>query len=38
MKYVDEYRDPVLIANVAREIARSVDRDRRFGFDRAIGA
>ncbi len=24
MKYVDEYRDPVLIENVAREIARSV--------------
>jgi hydrogenase expression/formation protein HypD len=30
MKYVDEYRDPVLIENVAREIARSVEPDRHY--------
>jgi hydrogenase expression/formation protein HypD len=30
MKYVDEFRDPELIAGVAREIARSVDPARRY--------
>ncbi|GAC1396681.1 MAG: hydrogenase formation protein HypD [Vulcanimicrobiaceae bacterium] len=37
MKYVDEYRDPVLIANVAREIARTVDPERHYRIMEVCG-
>jgi hydrogenase expression/formation protein HypD len=37
MKYVDEYRDPVLIEKVAREIARSVDTDRHYRIMEVCG-
>ena len=37
MKYVDEFRDPALIANVAREIARTVDPDRHYRIMEVCG-
>ncbi len=37
MKYVDEYRDPVLIENVKREIARCVDADHRYRIMEVCG-
>ncbi len=37
MKYVDEYRDPVLIEKVAREIARSVDPERHYRIMEVCG-
>ena len=37
MKYVDEYRDPVLIANVAREIARSIEPGRSYRIMEVCG-
>ncbi len=37
MKYVDEYRDPVLIENVAREIARTVEPDRLYRIMEVCG-
>lgn len=37
MKYVDEYRDPVLIANVAREIARAADPNRHYRIMEVCG-
>jgi len=37
MKYVDEFRDPQLITNVAREIARTVDPDRRYRIMEVCG-
>lgn len=37
MKYVDEYRDPALISNVAREIARAVDPGRHYRIMEVCG-
>jgi len=37
MKYVDEYRDPVLIEHVTREIARSVDPQRQYRIMEVCG-
>jgi len=37
MKYVDEYRDPVLIANVAREIARCVGPNEHYRIMEVCG-
>jgi hydrogenase expression/formation protein HypD len=37
MKYVDEYRDPVLIENVAREIARTVKPARHYRIMEVCG-
>ncbi len=37
MKYVDEFRDPELIANVAREIARTVDTQRHYRIMEVCG-
>jgi hydrogenase expression/formation protein HypD len=37
MKFVDEFRDPQLITNVAREIARTVDADRRYRIMEVCG-
>jgi hydrogenase expression/formation protein HypD len=37
MKYVDEFRDPVLIAGVAHEIARRVDPARRYRIMEVCG-
>ncbi len=37
MKYVDEYRDPRLIENVKREIARTVDPARRYRIMEVCG-
>lgn len=37
MKYVDEYRDPVLIENVAREIKRTVDSRRHYRIMEVCG-
>ena len=37
MKYVDEYRDPVVIGNVAREIARAVEPDRHYRIMEVCG-
>ena len=37
MKYVDEYRDPVLIGNVARELAHLVDPARRYRIMEVCG-
>ncbi len=37
MKYVDEFRDPKLISNVAREIARTADPDRHYRIMEVCG-
>jgi hydrogenase expression/formation protein HypD len=37
MKYVDEFRDPQLITNVAREIARTIDPERRYRIMEVCG-
>ena len=37
MKFVDEFRDPQLITNVAREIARTVDPERRYRIMEVCG-
>jgi len=37
VKYVDEYRDPLLIENVAREIARRVDPQRHYRIMEVCG-
>jgi hydrogenase expression/formation protein HypD len=37
MKYVDEFRDPQLITNVAREIARTVDPSRHYRIMEVCG-
>ncbi len=37
MKYVDEFRDPTLITNVAREIARIVDPERHYRIMEVCG-
>lgn len=37
MKFVDEFRDPQLITNVAREIARTVEPDRRYRIMEVCG-
>jgi hydrogenase expression/formation protein HypD len=37
MKYVDEYRDPILIENVSREIARTVDPARHYRIMEVCG-
>jgi len=37
MKYVDEFRDPVLIGNVARELASTVDPARRYRIMEVCG-
>ncbi len=37
MKYVDEYRDPVLIRNVARELAHAVDPERHYRIMEVCG-
>jgi hydrogenase expression/formation protein HypD len=37
MKYVDEYRDPVLILNVAREIERAADSNRHYRIMEVCG-
>jgi hydrogenase expression/formation protein HypD len=37
MKYVDEFRDPALIANVAREIARTADPHRHYRIMEVCG-
>jgi hydrogenase expression/formation protein HypD len=37
MRYVDEFRDPALIANVAHEIARTVDPQRQYRIMEVCG-
>ena len=37
MKYVDEFRDPHLISNVAREIARLADTGRHYRIMEVCG-